>query len=98
MRSFLDIKEGEKVAFRLSRAEWDALPYIDQAMSPQHCDLFKDRERFGVVYRWLGSPRCGSWWMACIAIDDGLQTEPSVAHDRPKRFLRSALTALRRGA
>lgn len=69
--NFLDVKQGERVAFRLSRAQWEALPFVDEAAAPEHMQVFRDRERFGVVYRWLGGPQAGAWWMARVIVDDG---------------------------
>lgn len=69
--NFIDVKQGERVAFRLSRAQWEALPFMDEAAAPEHMQVFRDRERFGVVYRWLGGPQAGAWWMARVIVDDG---------------------------
>ena len=93
VKSFLDVSEGQAIAFRLSRAQWDSLPYLDEARAPKHLDVFRDRERLGVVYRWLGGPRSGSWWMAKVAIDDGLAPPPR--RPRLHQWLRSALAARR---
>lgn len=70
-KSFLEVEQGEAVAFRLSRAQWEALPFVDEAKSPMHLQVFRDRERLGVVYRWLGGPEAGAWWMARVTVDDG---------------------------
>lgn len=70
-KSFLESTPGECVAFRLSRAQWEALPFVDEAAAPEHMQVFRDRERFGVVYRWLGGPQAGAWWMARVIVDDG---------------------------
>ena len=68
---FLEMEQGERVAFRLSRAQWEALPFVDEATAPVHMQVFRDRARLGVVYRWLGGAEAGSWWMARVAVDDG---------------------------
>lgn len=94
MKDFLDLKPGESVAFRLSREQWDMLPFVDEAVAPRHLQLFRDRERFGVVYRWLGGPESGSWWMATVTVDDG---RPPPPRRRLRAFdaARAALTARR---
>ncbi|MFO0989002.1 MAG: hypothetical protein U1F37_16865 [Alphaproteobacteria bacterium] len=88
MTNFLDVKQGERVAFRLSRAQWEALPFVDEAATPEHMQVFRDRERFGVVYRWLGGPQAGAWWMACVIVDDG---RAPARRRRPLDVLRSTL-------
>lgn len=76
MKSFLDLKQGEQVPFRLSREQWEALPFVDAAAAPRHLQVFRDRERLGVVYRWLGGTKSGSWWMATVTVDDGRPPPP----------------------
>ena len=88
--NFLDVKQGERVAFRLSRAQWETLPFVDEAAAPHHMQVFRDRERLGVVYRWLGGPEAGSWWMARVSVDDGRPAQ------RPRRGLAAVLR--KRGA
>jgi hypothetical protein len=92
MKSFFDVKEGEAMAFRLSREQWEALPYVDEADRPEHLQLFRDRNRVGVVYRWLGAPRSGFWWIANITIDDGLEPAPAAQRSRLEEFVRSVLS------
>lgn len=93
LRSFLDVKQGEQVPFRLSREQWQALPFVDAATSPHHLQVFRDRERFGVVYRWLGGPESGSWWMASVEVDDGRPPPPPRRRFRAFEAARAALAA-----
>jgi hypothetical protein len=91
MKSFLRIRQGERVAFRLSREEWEALPYFDEAAAPRHLQVFRDRERIGLVYRRLGGPDAGSWWMARVAIDDGREPPPPSRRARALAFVTARL-------
>ncbi len=90
MKTFIEMEQGKLVAFRLSREQWEALPFLDEATAPEHMQVFRDRERFGVVYRRLGGPEAGSWWMARVSVDDGRPAP------RPRRGLAAVLR--RRGA
>lgn len=91
MRSFLHVTQGKQVPFRLSRAEWEALPFVDEAAAPRHLQVFRDRERFGLVYRWLGGADGGCWWMANVTVDDGQEPAPAPRRRPLKDLARAAL-------
>jgi hypothetical protein len=95
MKSFLDVTQGEQVPFRLSREQWEALRFVDEAAAPWHLQVFRDRERFGVVYRWLGGAESGSWWMATVTVDDGRPPPPPRRRFRALESVRAALAARR---
>ncbi len=95
MKCFLDLETGETVLFRLSREQWEALPFVDEAAAPRHLQVFRDRARFGVVHRWLGGPESGSWWMATVTIDDGRPPPPPRRRLRAFGAVRAALAARR---
>jgi hypothetical protein len=56
---------GDPVSFWMPRADWEKLPvYTGHPPTDDHT-LFRDADRLGVVYRWMGA----HWWQATLSFE-----------------------------